>query len=323
MADRAKATRGRKRTFGKNHPPPSAADLFDSLIQGQDKTANEEPKTKKSKSLPIKESELGVSSGPKGGDVDSALGQNQQENSPGDDSNKSPFPRSDDSDGSEDDGPCVLMSFGNTLDKDNTDSPEQSPRKLQRGRRPKADFLIESTGQVPDTPKKEGISKPVNLHSEEDNESDAKEREDENIVTSNVILPSTDGVENDDATAAKASTNARRNSDAGGVGSLGVSKDVEDSIRKEIENMLANNRFRGGARRGEGGDRDTGDVNGDMSVSLEEDVILVEAGRKKHCRFLIRRQEDQTPPSSRNYRCFKCSYNTTRMNNMIRHYRQC
>lgn len=87
-----------------------------------------------SKSLPIKESELGVSSGPKGGDVDSALGQNQQENSPGDDSNKSPFPRSDDSDGSEDDGPCVLMSFGNTLDKDNTDSPEQSPRKLQRGR---------------------------------------------------------------------------------------------------------------------------------------------------------------------------------------------
>lgn len=42
MSDRIKTVRGRKRASNKGHPPPSAADLFDSLMQDKP----DDPKTK-------------------------------------------------------------------------------------------------------------------------------------------------------------------------------------------------------------------------------------------------------------------------------------
>ncbi|OQR74935.1 hypothetical protein BIW11_00869 [Tropilaelaps mercedesae] len=332
MGDRIKTTRGRKRAFGKGLPPPSAADLFDSLIQGQDKATHNETKLKKIKRVPSKasfiiatksatdqESEPEISSEPVGGEADAFVWQQSQSSqaSSGGDNSNSPPAGSDDSAGSDDDGP-VFMSFGATLDKDSTASPEHSPQKPQRSRRLKVDAASTKLNQ--------GIS----TNEAADATDDGEDRENSNgSADDSSSKDDAAGLAGEGSTAEEGDTAAglnkqksRRSSDAGGVGSLGVSKDVEDSIRKEIENMLANNRFRGSGR-GTGGDQETVEANGDVPVSLEEDVILVEAGRKKHCRFLIRRQEDQTPPSSRNYRCFKCPFNTTRMNNMIRHYRRC
>ncbi|XP_003745780.1 uncharacterized protein LOC100898793 [Galendromus occidentalis] len=276
MADREKSARGRKRG-PKPRTAPSATDLFDSLFNQA-----QEPPAKQSRHASDQTNKDNESDDRSAEHVNSGDSRSQSAG-----------------EASEDEEPCVLMSFAGQEET----SFENSPQK-DKDKRPKR----KSQSKVRDTSPEIDDVKAAGDQQPQDSQEDAGKPQ-ENAKVSDAEMHAEESSQSD----SKAGINESE------LATLGVSKDVEDSIRQEIEAMLANNRFRTNGNKDD--DDDEEPSNG--FVCLEEDTTLVISKLNKKCRFLIRKQEDQTPPCTRDYRCSNCSWSTTRMSNMIRHYKDC